>query len=108
MSRARPGHRSVLPQGPTPITFAGTVEDAVAQARRTAGNHDVVIMGGATVIAHALRAGLVDEVQLHVAPVLLGAGIPFAAADPTHDAIALSPVRSVHGPHATHLRYRTT
>ncbi|WP_436521639.1 dihydrofolate reductase family protein [Actinoplanes sp. HUAS TT8] len=49
---------------------------AVAKAVSIAGDHDVVIMGGAEVIRGALDAGLVDELRLHLAPVLLGAGTP--------------------------------
>jgi dihydrofolate reductase len=50
------------------------IESAVAQARQAAGDRDVTIAGGADVAQQALRAGLVDEVLVHLAPLFLGAG----------------------------------
>src|SRR3954470_6585385 len=50
------------------------IESALAQAREAAGDKDVSIAGGASVIQQYLRAGLVEEMQLHVVPVLLGSG----------------------------------
>jgi dihydrofolate reductase len=47
---------------------------AIAQARADAGDKNVHVMGGATVIQQALNVGLVDSLHLHVAPVFLGAG----------------------------------
>jgi len=54
--------------------FVEGVEEAVAQARAAAGDRDVSIMGGADVLRQALAAGLVDELTIIVAPVILGAG----------------------------------
>lgn len=50
------------------------IEDALQQARQTAGDKNVWIMGGASIIQQYLKANLVDELRLHVAPVLLGRG----------------------------------
>jgi len=50
------------------------VEAAIDRAREIAGDKDVVIGGGAGIAQQVLRAGLVDELHLHVAPVILGAG----------------------------------
>ena len=50
------------------------IESALAQAREAAGDRDVSIAGGAATVAQYLRAGLVDELRLHVSPVLLGSG----------------------------------
>src|SRR3954447_12662125 len=50
------------------------IESALEQARAAAGEKDVAIGGGADVAQQYLRAGLVDEMQIHVAPVLLGGG----------------------------------
>ncbi|HEV7653670.1 MAG TPA: dihydrofolate reductase family protein [Mycobacteriales bacterium] len=62
-----------------------------------------VIMGGAEVAREAIAAGLVDEVRLHVAPILLGAGTRlFRGTTP----IELRPVSATHTPNATHLVYR--
>jgi dihydrofolate reductase len=56
------------------FTFVSSVEEAVAQARRAAGDKDVHVMGGADVIRQALDAGLVDELTIIIAPVILGGG----------------------------------
>ena len=56
------------------FTFVSGVEEAVAQAVEAAGDKNVHVMGGADVIRQALEAGLVDELTIIVAPVVLGAG----------------------------------
>ncbi|MBZ9753266.1 dihydrofolate reductase family protein [Deinococcus sp. HMF7604] len=56
------------------ITFVGTPEDAVRQAKEVAGEQDVVVVGGPSIGQHLLRAGLVDELQIGVMPQLLGSG----------------------------------
>ena len=62
-------------QGGTTFTFvAGGIEEALEGARSAAGERDVSIAGGASTIQQYLRAGLVDEMQLHVVPTLLGGG----------------------------------
>jgi dihydrofolate reductase len=54
--------------------FVDGVEEAVARARAAAGDKDVHVMGGADVIRQALAAGLVDELTIIVAPLILGGG----------------------------------
>jgi dihydrofolate reductase len=56
------------------FTFVEGVEEAVARAREAAGGKDVHVMGGADVIRQALDAGLVEELTIIVAPVVLGGG----------------------------------
>ncbi len=56
------------------FTFVSGVEEAVEQARAAAGEKDVSVMGGADVIRQTLDAGLVDELTIIVAPVVLGGG----------------------------------
>jgi dihydrofolate reductase len=56
------------------FTFVSGVEAAVARAREAAGGKDVLVMGGADVIRQALAAGLVDELSIIIAPVVLGGG----------------------------------
>jgi dihydrofolate reductase len=56
------------------FTFVEGVEEAVARAKEAAGDKDVHVMGGADVIRQALAAGLVDELTIIVAPVILGGG----------------------------------
>jgi dihydrofolate reductase len=99
--------RAPLPrEGGTTFHFVTEgVEAAVAQAQQAGGEGDVLLAGGASVIQQALRAGLVDEFQLHVAPVLLGGGTPlFAGLGP--DDVQVETVRAVESPSVTHLKYR--
>jgi dihydrofolate reductase len=69
-------HDRVDKQGGTSYTFVTDgVESAVKQALDAAGGKDVLIAGGASVARQALAAGLVDELALHVAPVIIGGGV---------------------------------
>ena len=64
-------------QGGTSFIFVTDgIEAALEQARAAAGNKDVHLAGGASVIQQYLKAGLLDELQIHLAPVLLGDGVP--------------------------------
>src|SRR6185312_7006392 len=66
----------VVVKGRTIFTFVTDgIEHTVALAQAAAGKKKVHIMGGASVIQQALQAGLVNTVHLHVAPIVLGAGI---------------------------------
>ena len=56
------------------FTFVAGVAEAIEQAKAAAGDKDVHVMGGADVIRQALAAGLVDELTIIVAPVVLGGG----------------------------------
>src|SRR4051794_34477670 len=58
------------------FTFATDLVAAIDQARSAATDGHVVIMGGGDVIGQALEQGLVDELRLHLAPMLLGSGTP--------------------------------
>jgi dihydrofolate reductase len=58
------------------FTFVSGVEEAVARAKKAAGDKDVSVMGGADVIRQALAAGVVDQLTIIVAPVVLGARKP--------------------------------
>ena len=58
------------------FTFVDDLSAAIGQARAAATDGHVVIMGGGDVIGQALEQGLVDELHLHVAPMLLGGGTP--------------------------------
>jgi dihydrofolate reductase len=87
------------------IFVTGGLEAAVAQARTAAGDRDVLVAGGASVAQQALRAGLLDEVQLHLAPLLLGDGVRLF--DGLGDKLpTLEPIRVVESPKVTHIRYR--
>lgn len=80
------------------------LEEAVTRAREAAGRRDVGIMGGADVIRQALRAGLVDELSISIAPVVMGAGKRlFEGFDSD---VPLEPIRVLQSPFATHITYR--
>lgn len=90
-----PGHARYVTDG---------IESCVAQAKAAAGDRDVMLHGASTAQA-CLRAGLLDEMQLHVVPVLLGQGRRlFDNLPPDH--IELELLRSQHGSGVLHLRYR--
>jgi dihydrofolate reductase len=93
-------------QGGTSFTFVTDgIESAYAQARAAAGDRDVLLAGGANAAQQGLRAGLVDEVQLHLAPLLLGDGVRLF--DGLGDELpTLEKIRVVGSPKATHIRYR--
>jgi dihydrofolate reductase len=80
------------------------VRSAIGTARAMAEERDVVVMGGAQVIRGALAADAVDELRLHLSPVLLGGGTPLFDAG-----VSPRTLRQIHvrvSPHATHLTYR--
>jgi dihydrofolate reductase len=80
------------------------IEAAVAAAREAAGDKDVGVMGGADIIRQALRAGLVDELTISIAPVVLGGGKRlFEGFDQT---LNLEHLSVLHSPLATHISYR--
>jgi dihydrofolate reductase len=89
----------------TTFTFVTEgIESAIAQARAAAGDKKVHIMGGASVIQQALKAGLVDSLHLHVAPIILGAGTRLF--DNLTQPIELERTELVESQFATHLRFR--
>ena len=53
------------------------IESAIAQAKVAAGDKNVTVIGGASVAQQLLNAGLVDELEMDIAPVLFGTGLPF-------------------------------
>ena len=64
-----------VPKGATPFTFATSgIESALAQAKASAGDNNVSVVGGANTAQQGLQAGLVDELLIHLLPVLLGEG----------------------------------
>ncbi|HSS43403.1 MAG TPA: dihydrofolate reductase family protein [Solirubrobacterales bacterium] len=88
------------------VTYVSDVETAMARAREAAGEKDVLVHG-ATVAQLALAAGVLDEIQIHLVPVLLGEGRRlFEHLGADH--VELEPVRVLEGSGVTHLRYRVT
>jgi dihydrofolate reductase len=97
---------TVEKQGGTSFVFVtDCIESALAQAREAAGDRNVAVAGGASLAQQYLRAGLLDELQIHVAPVLLGAGTRLFDG-PGLDAVKLELARVVDSAAATHLKYR--
>ena len=90
--------------GGTTFTFVTDgFESALEQALAAAGDKDVAIAGGAEAAQQALRAGVVDDLTLHLAPVLLGGGASLFDGVGTDLKLRLTNV--LEGPHATHLEY---
>jgi dihydrofolate reductase len=85
------------------VAFVADVADAMAQAKAAAGGRDVMVHGGAGTVRSALEAGVLDELQLHQVPVLMGGGRRLFEVLPRTE---LDIVRVVDTPHATHIRYR--
>jgi dihydrofolate reductase len=93
-----------------PLTLGATtfhfvtdgIEAAIERARAAAGEKDVVVAGGASAGQQCLAAGLLDEMQIHVAPMLLGGGTRLF----DHAAGNVELVRTIASPAVTHLRYR--
>ena len=90
--------------GGTTFTFVtGGLDAALEEARRAAGPLDVAVAGGASTVRQYLAAGLLDELHLHIVPIVLGAGERLL--DGVGD-VVLEPVEVVASPAVTHVRYR--
>ena len=97
--------REPLTLSDTTFTFVTDgIESALAQAREAAGDRDVFLGGGADSINQYLAAGLVDELELHVVPILLGGGERLF--EGVGSDVNLEQVRVVEAPGVTHLKYR--
>ena len=99
-------HEPVVKHGGERFTFvADCIECALDQARNAANGKDVWIGGGANVVQQYLRAGLLDELQIHFVPVVFGNGRRlFDSTD--FDAIELVPTRTIAAFNVTHITYR--
>lgn len=95
-----------LVKGPTTFTFVTDgIESALQQARAAAGDKDVWLMGAADIGHQYVKAGHVDEIMVHIAPVLLGEGVRLFD-DIGTDTIDLEIVRVLPSPEVTHILYR--
>jgi dihydrofolate reductase len=97
---------TVTKEGGTTFTFVTDgIESALKQAQAAAGDNDVSVAGGANIVQQYLRAGLLDEVQIHLVPVLLGEGHRlFDHLGAEH--IEWERTRVIESPGVTHLRFR--
>ncbi|MDQ7804905.1 dihydrofolate reductase family protein [Amycolatopsis sp. A133] len=105
--------REVLERrGGTSFTFVTEgLERAVELARDAAGEKDVAVSGGGELLRQVLAAGLLDQLELHIAPVLLGDGQRLFGPGPglgADEGIELVPTRVVDAPGVTHIRYTVT
>jgi dihydrofolate reductase len=95
----------LVPQGGTTFTFVTEgIEAALDQARQAAGGKDIVLAGGASAAQQYLAAGLVDEMWIHLVPILLGSGERLfeGVGD---DLKGLEPARTVASTGVTHLHF---
>ena len=79
-------------------------DEALDQALAAAGEKSVLVAGGAEAIQGCLATGRVEEIQIHVVPILLGGGTRLF--EGLGDEISLEPARAIESPAVTHLRYR--
>jgi dihydrofolate reductase len=105
-------HRSrevLVKEGGTSFTFVTDgVERAVELARKASGDKDVAVAGGGTLLRQVLQAGLLEELELHIAPVILGDGQRLLDASlglGPDEGIELTPTRVIEAPEVTHVRY---
>lgn len=94
-----------IPDGGVYTFVTDGIESALDQARTAAGDKYVTVMGGAQTGQQFIRAGLVDELSIHLVPILLGAGTRmFEGLGDEH--ITLEPLDTIPSSNATHLRFR--
>jgi dihydrofolate reductase len=93
-----------VPKGPSNLTFVTDgIASAIQQARAVAGGKDIKL-GGASPGQQALKAGLCDEILIHLAPHMLGDGVRLF--DHLGGPVRLEKISAADGPLATHVRYR--
>ncbi len=102
LSHEPPGN---VPEGGVYTFVSGGIERTLEQARTAAGAKDVTVMGGAETGQQYLRAGLVDELSIHLVPVLFGTGTRmFERLGDQH--VQLEQIGALQTAAATHLRFR--
>jgi dihydrofolate reductase len=87
------------------VTFVGSIQQALGQARAVAGQKDICIAGGANTAQQFLQARLIDEIRIHLVPVLLGGGLQLFD-HLNSQRIDLQPTRVIEATGVTHLRFR--
>jgi len=95
-----------VPQGESTFTFVTDgMESAITQAKAAAGDKNIYVVGGANVAQQCVKAGLLDEILIHLVHVLLGEGVHlFDHLGTKH--IELERAQVVDSPDVTHLRFR--
>ncbi|MGH2905780.1 MAG: dihydrofolate reductase family protein [Solirubrobacterales bacterium] len=92
----------VMEGGTTFHFITDGIESALEQAKAAAGDKDVMLWGGGQIIREYLAARLLDELELHVAPVLLGAGSRIFEG---LEGVQFEQIRAIEAPGVTHLKY---
>lgn len=93
------------PEGGVYSFVTGGIHSALEQASAAAGERTIAVMGGASIGQQFIAAGLVDELQIHLVPVLFGSGTSmFEHLGDDH--LQLEPLQVVETPAAIHLRFR--
>ena len=97
-------------QGGTSFTYVTDgVESAISQARAAANGKNVAIAGGGTLLRQVIKLGLLDELELHIVPVILGTGMRLLSPElglDGREGIELTPARVIAAPDVTHVRYQ--
>ena len=97
-------HDPVEMEGGTTFHFVTSFDEAMERALEAAGDDTVTIAGGASAVRQGLEAGVIDEIMLNHAPIVLGGGeSPFAGLDN----LRLKPIEVHASPNATHIVYST-
>jgi dihydrofolate reductase len=99
----RPAETIVKKGGTSYIFVTDGIEAAMERARQAAGSQDVQVNGGADVARQFLNAGLLDEIRLHLAPIILGSGTRLF--DGVSTDVRLVPREARNAPAVTHLIY---
>jgi dihydrofolate reductase len=100
----RPAETMVKAGGTSYVFVTGGIDEALRQAREAASSNDVIVGGGADIARQYLGAGAIDELRLHLVPLLLGEGTRLFGDGPT-STIDLRPIEVTNTPSVTHLTY---
>jgi dihydrofolate reductase len=96
--------------GGTSFTYVTDgITSAVEQARAAANGKNVAIAGGGTLLRQVIKLGLLDELELHIVPVILGDGMRLLSSElglGGREGIELTPARVIATPDVTHIRYQ--
>jgi dihydrofolate reductase len=101
---------TVVKQGGTSFIFVtDSIAAAAERAREAANGKNVAVAGGGSFLRAVIAGGVLDQLDLHIVPVLLGQGMqlfePAGLGIPTDQALELTPTRVVSTPEVTHIRY---
>jgi dihydrofolate reductase len=93
------------------VPFSLTGDVATVQARAAANGKNVAIAGGGTLLRQVIKLGLLDGLELHIVPVILGDGMRLLGLDlglGGKEGIELTPARVIATPDVTHIRYQVS